>query len=46
MFIKGCIGDLCHLAVVDPCYIFQGGLCALPEVFGRLIYMSVCSLNV
>ena len=28
MFIKGCIGDLCHLPVVDPCYIFLGG-CAL-----------------
>ena len=27
-------------------YIVEGGdLCALPEVFGRLIYMSVCSLN-
>ena len=24
MLIKGCIGVLCHLAVVDPCYILWG----------------------
>ena len=25
--------------------LYSGGLCAMSEVFGRLIYMSVCSLN-
>ena len=29
MFILGCIGDLCHLPVVGPWYIFWGGGCVL-----------------
>ena len=32
MFIWGCIGDLCHLAVVDPCHIFWGVVCSARNV--------------
>ena len=33
----GCIGDLCHIPVVDPCYVFQRGLCALWVLHARSV---------
>ena len=29
MFIQGCLGDFCHLAVVDGCYAFWGVVCVV-----------------
>ena len=36
---------ICVILLLLIHVIYLGGLCAQPEVFGRLFYMFVCSLN-
>ena len=43
MFIQGCIGDLCHLAVVECCYIFWGGWVVCSVGLACEKYLSVKS---
>ena len=33
MFIKECIGDLCHLPGVHPLAVFYGGVWSVTKVF-------------
>ena len=40
MFILGCIGNLCHFAVVDACYIFWGGFVFKPSFYLKFEYAS------
>ena len=40
MFIQGCIGDLCHLPVVDPQYVFVGGVSVLWVLHDRGVFVG------
>ena len=45
MFIYSCIGDLCHITVVDPCYVLWGvSLCPLWVLHGSSVNLSIYSL--